>query len=152
MKPTGKSQGRGIFLINKLSQISQWESHSVKFTLTQAQNYIVQKYISDPLLIGGKKFDMRIYALVLSYSPLTVYLYRSGFARFTHVRYDESKLNQSEMHLTNVAVQKNSDNYDQALGGKWYLDKLKIYLASKYGQDKTNLAFYKVQEIIVKTL
>jgi hypothetical protein len=24
MKPTGKSQGKGIFLFNKLSQISQW--------------------------------------------------------------------------------------------------------------------------------
>lgn len=56
------------------------------------------------------------------------------------------------MHLTNVAVQKNSDNYDQNLGGKWFIDKLKIYLSSKYGQDKTNLAFYKVQQIIVKTL
>ena len=97
------------------------------------------------MLIGGKKFDMRIYALVTSYSPLTIYLYRSGFARFTHMRYDETKINQSEMHLTNVAIQKNSDNYDDNLGGKWYLDKLKIYLASKYGQEKTNLAFYKVQ-------
>jgi tubulin polyglutamylase TTLL9 len=29
MKPIGKSQGKGIFLFNKLSQISQWENHSV---------------------------------------------------------------------------------------------------------------------------
>lgn len=49
------------------------------------------------------------------------------------------------MHLTNVAVQKNSDNYDENIGGKWFIDKLKNYLASKYGQDRTNLAFYKVQ-------
>jgi tubulin polyglutamylase TTLL9 len=49
------------------------------------------------------------------------------------------------MHLTNVAIQKYSDNYDESLGGKWYLDKIKIYLASKYGQDKTNIAFYKTQ-------
>lgn len=133
MKPTGKSQGKGIFLFNKLSQISQWENHSVFLILTQAENYIVQKYISDPLLIGGKKFDMRIYALVTNYSPLTVYLYRNGFARFTHVRYDETKINQSEMHLTNVAIQKNVDNYDDNIGGKWYIDKLKIYLSSRYG-------------------
>jgi hypothetical protein len=36
----------------------------------------------------GKKFDLRIFVLVTSYEPLTVYLYRSGFARFTSLRYD----------------------------------------------------------------
>ena len=49
------------------------------------------------------------------------------------------------MHLTNVAIQKYTDNYDESLGGKWYLDKLKVYLASKYGHDKTNMAYYKTQ-------
>jgi tubulin polyglutamylase TTLL9 len=63
-----------------------------------------------------------------------VYLYRSGFARFTHFRYEENKINNSEIHLTNVAIQKNTDAYDDVIGGKWLLDKLKIYLCSKYGQ------------------
>jgi tubulin polyglutamylase TTLL9 len=49
------------------------------------------------------------------------------------------------MHLTNVAIQKNSDNYDETLGGKWFLDKLKHYLISKYGGDKINISFYKIQ-------
>lgn len=31
---------------------------------------------------------MRIYALCTSYQPLTIYLYRAGFARFAHERYD----------------------------------------------------------------
>jgi len=72
----------------------------------------VQRYIADPLLVGNKKFDLRIYVLVMSYQPLTIYLYRSGFARFTHYRYEEGKLSQTEIHLTNVAVQKQTDNYD----------------------------------------
>ena len=88
MKPTGKSQGKGIFLFNRLGQVSNWENHS-------AEPYIAQRYLSDPLLIGGKKFDLRVYALVLSYSPLTVYFYRGGFARFTHCRYDDTKLQNS---------------------------------------------------------
>lgn len=32
--------------------------------------YIVQRYLQYPLLIGGKKFDIRLYALVNSFSPL----------------------------------------------------------------------------------
>ena len=53
---------------------------------TNAEPYIVQKYISEPLIIGGKKFDMRLYVLVTNYNPLTVYLYKNGFARFTTAR------------------------------------------------------------------
>jgi hypothetical protein len=32
--------------------------------------------VDTPYLVGGKKFDLRIYALVTSYNPLRIYLYR----------------------------------------------------------------------------
>lgn len=51
---------------------------------------------------------MRLYALVTSHNPLTVYIYRSGFGRFTHMRYELQDITALESHLTNVAVQKNS--------------------------------------------
>lgn len=35
---------------------------------------------------------MRIYVLVTSHNPLTIYLYRSGFGRFTHYRYDANDI------------------------------------------------------------
>lgn len=40
-----------------------------------------------------------------------------------------------ESHITNVAFQKNSDNYDEEKGGKYQLDKLRLYMLSKYGND-----------------
>ena len=57
-----------------------------------------------------------------------------------------------EMHLTNVAVQKQSDNYDEERGGKYLMDKLRLYLLSKYGEEETEKAFFNIQELIIKTL
>lgn len=69
---------------------------------------MVQRYIHNPYLVGGKKFDLRIYALVLSFMPLRVYLYREGFARFTNARFSLNRedLSNTFVHLTNHAVQK----------------------------------------------
>ncbi|EGR31891.1 tubulin-tyrosine ligase family protein, putative [Ichthyophthirius multifiliis] len=153
MKPIGKSQGKGIFIFRNIKDISSWKNqYKYNPDNPSADPYVVQKYISDPLLIGGKKFDMRIYALCTSYQPLTIYLYRTGFARFTHHRYDLDDINNVYVHLTNVAIQKNSDNYDKKLGGKWLLQKLKLFLISKYGQEKVDYAFFQVQNIIIKSM
>ncbi|CAD8185015.1 unnamed protein product [Paramecium pentaurelia] len=153
MKPIGKSQGKGIFIFNKIQQISQWKN-TLRYNQDnpQAEAYIVQKYIADPLLIGGKKFDMRIYLLCTSYQPLTLYLYRTGFARFTHHRYDSEDISNTYVHLTNVAIQKTSDNYDEKLGGKWNLQTLKLYLMTKYGQEKVAETFYNIQMLMIRSL
>lgn len=147
MKPIGKSQGKGIFLFQNISKISDWSDN-----ISSPEPYIVQRYIHDPLLIGNKKFDLRIYVLVTSHSPLTIYLYRSGFARFTHYRYELNDINNLEGHVTNVFYQKNSDNYDEEKGGKYQLDKLRLYMASKYSSTLVDECFYNIQELIIKTL
>lgn len=92
MKPIGSSQGKGIFLFEKLHQISEWKNDlRWKPEDSKAEKYIVQRYLSSPLLIGGKKFDLRIYVLVTSYQPLTCYMYREGFARFSSTRFTMMK-------------------------------------------------------------
>ena len=100
MKPVGKAQGKGIFLINKLSQISNWKSNP----RTKGRNdeegpeaYIVQRYIENPYLIGGKKFDIRCYVLVTSYYPLTVYIHRNGFCRFSNSQFSMNAKDISNM-------------------------------------------------------
>jgi tubulin polyglutamylase TTLL1 len=110
MKPTGKSQGAGIFLINKLSKLKRW-SREAKASFHPAigkESYVISRYIDNPLLIGGKKFDLRLYVLVTSFRPLKAYLFKLGFCRFCTVKYDTSvtELDNMYVHLTNVSVQK----------------------------------------------
>ena len=70
--------------------------------------YVISRYIENPLLVGGKKFDLRIYVLVTSYRPLKVYQYMHGFARFCNSKYtnDIDDIDNPFIHLTNVAIQK----------------------------------------------
>lgn len=110
MKPTSKSQGIGIFIVRKWSQVRRWLARRGEDTLPNKDLYVCSRYITNPLLIGGKKFDLRIYVLVLSYRPLKVYVFRRGFARFCTSNYtnDLAELDNELIHLTNVAIQKHS--------------------------------------------
>ena len=73
VKPNNLSRGRGIYLVDDVSEVSLDEVS------------VVSKYIGNPLLINGCKFDLRIYVLVTCYDPLRVYVFKEGLARFaTH--------------------------------------------------------------------
>ena len=98
------------------------------------QTYVVSRYIENPLLIGGKKFDLRIYVLITSFRPLRMYL-GDGFARFCNVKYsyDVGEIDNPFMHLTNVSIQKHNEEYNNTHGGKWNVSNLRLYLESTRG-------------------
>ncbi|XP_010626768.1 probable tubulin polyglutamylase TTLL9 isoform X2 [Fukomys damarensis] len=115
MKPVARSQGKGIFLFRRLKDIMDWRkdtrsSDDQKDELP-VENYVAQRYIENPYLIGGRKFDLRVYVLVTSYLPLRAWLYRDGFTRFSNTRFTLSSIDDQYVHLTNVAVQKTSPDY-----------------------------------------
>ena len=115
---------------------------------------MVQRYIENPLLVGGKKFDLRIYVLVTSYMPLQIYLYRSGFGRFSGSRYNTNAKNLGDnyVHLTNAAVQKTAPGYDAGQGCKWPLRNLKLYLIGKFGIAATDRLFKEIEELVIYSL
>jgi hypothetical protein len=77
---------------------------------------VVQKYIHKPHLIEGFKYDLRIYVFVNGINPLRVYIYKDGLARFATEKYEkpsEKNIGNLFMHLTNYAINKNSENFIQ---------------------------------------
>lgn len=98
MKPVGLSRGRGISLVQDLT------------SLQYSHTSVLQKYIENPLCIGGYKFDLRLYVLVTSFQPLEAFIYQEGFARVSTEQYvlDGNSLNNLFIHLTNSSIQKHN--------------------------------------------
>lgn len=74
---------------------------------------VVQRYIENPLLIGGYKFDLRLYVCVPSYRPLTIYLYKEGLARFATEKFSLERLDDPFRHLTNFSLNKLGPGYSE---------------------------------------
>ena len=159
MKPAGKAQGKGIFLFRKLKDITEWKKDDYfrsrdeeKSEREPPETYVVQRYIDKPYLIGGKKFDIRVYILVTSYVPLKAWLYRSGFARFSNTRYSLDSITDQFVHLTNVAIQKTAPDYDPEKGCKWSLQEFRMYLTAKHGHETVKRLFQQMDDIFIKGL
>ena len=76
---------------------------------------MVQRYIHQPLLLEGFKFDLRIYVLVACCDPLRIFWYNDGLVRMATIPYKEptqKNIKQSCMHLTNFAINKHNENYE----------------------------------------
>eukprot|EP01135_Chromosphaera_perkinsii_P005042 Nk52_evm19s311 gene=Nk52_evmTU19s311 len=147
VKPAASARGIGIKVIKKWAQVPK------------KKHVVVQRYVSNPYLIDGLKFDMRLYVYVSSLDPLRIYLYDDGLARFATTKYTKSKkkISSRYMHLTNYSLNKKSKNFikntDADLdntGSKWSLKALKTYLR-KEGVDVDGL-WAKIEDLIVKTI
>jgi tubulin polyglutamylase TTLL6/13 len=102
IKPENCCQGRGIFLTRNYDWI------------VPNEHYVCQRYLHKPYLIDGLKFDLRIYVLITSVTPLRIWIYEEGLARFATSEYVSpvgSNLNNLYMHLTNYAINKDAENF-----------------------------------------
>lgn len=72
----------------------------------------MSKYIANPFLINGLKFDLRIYVLITSFDPWRIYIFNEGLVRFASDAYSPI-INKSNKyaHLTNYSINKKNDKY-----------------------------------------
>ena len=77
-----------------------------------SESGVISRYIGNPLLINGHKFDLRLYVVVTSYEPLRVYIFKEGLVRFASVEYNTRADNQNLfVHLTNYSINRKHKNF-----------------------------------------
>jgi hypothetical protein len=104
VKPTNLSRGRGIYIIDNIQEVK----------IDTEDPLIVCRYIQNPLLINGHKFDLRIYVVVTSYEPLRLYVHQEGLARFATEQYTTADAKSNIFnHLTNYSINKNHHAFVQ---------------------------------------
>lgn len=145
VKPNASSQGRGIYLVDDINEVPM-DDHC-----------IISRYIENPLLINGYKFDLRIYVCITCFEPLKIYMYEEGLARFASEPYRSSSKSNRYIHLTNYSVNKKHENFIQNqdfrhddIGNKWSLSALCKHLEAN--GVNTDLLWSQIYDLIVKTI
>ncbi|ORY13327.1 TTL-domain-containing protein [Neocallimastix californiae] len=138
IKPKGAARGIGIHFLKNVDEINKTD--------------IVTKYISNPLLLEKKKFDLRVYLLVTGHDPLKIYIYKESFARMSSDEYDLEleDLDNVFKHLTNVSVNKKKKTQNGS-SFIWSLPKVKRYISEEYGVD-FNEVWEKIEDIAIKAV
>ena len=101
MKPVASSCGRGIKVYPKAAHIPK------------KKGYLISRYIQNPHIFNGYKYDLRIYVLVTSNDPLKIYVHKYGLVRFATQKYSTSSkgCKKRYIHLTNFAVNKKNTHF-----------------------------------------
>nr|CCC95304.1 unnamed protein product [Trypanosoma congolense IL3000] len=103
MKPNSGCQGRGIVITrDPLNAVEELD------------NYIVQEYITRPLLLEERKFDLRVYVLLTSIRAPSIFMFNDGLVRQCTEIYErptDVNVRNTCKHLTNYAVNKHNPEY-----------------------------------------
>ena len=141
-KPANQSRGRGIYLFR---EAGRWKGSGVA---------VAQRYIR-PLLIGGFKFDLRLYVAVLSFKPLVAYIYQDFLVRFATEKYSLDDLTNVYAHLTNTSINTQGPGYLETKGKigtgcKWNMQQLCIHFHQDGIDDR--LLWQQITNIVILTL
>ena len=133
IKPDNGSLGQGIIVIDPGNEYSPDDMLAV------GQEYIESHLIDD------KKYDLRVYALIATVTPLTIYVFRNGVARFCSETSKDSKSKYSL--LTNIGL--NKENVDPKEMAE--ISKLITEVIPKIGLSEEEL-WSRIDQVIVLSI
>ena len=120
IKPINLNRGRCIQVLNDTNTIVEYLLKIQEMNKIESQDnnhfkcehIILQKYLEKPLLYQGRKFDIRIWILIIGGQENFVYIFKQGHLKATCAEYD---INSSSpfIHLTNYSVQKHNADFSK---------------------------------------
>ena len=115
MKPGEFSnRGQGITCSKNLDDIKKriMTCRNGKEKKGEKRTLILQLYIANPLLYNHRKFDIRVFMLLTVHNgKAKAYWYQEGYIRTSSYTFDLSEITDTDIHLTNDAIQKESGRY-----------------------------------------
>lgn len=129
LKPCTSSRGRGIRILWQFDELRKAFAYPATYDFDpQKDRYVIQRYIKNPLLLQGRKSEIRIYWLVASLDPLLVLMYREGTVRLNTMPFSLDDFDNTLVHVTNVFQQKSHPDYDPSVVLKWSFSDWENYL------------------------
>ena len=102
-KPANENRGIGIEVLSDLEAIEAFLSgKAARSSMGLNPTWVVQKYMESPLLLHGRKFDIRVWASVADDG--TVRMFGPGYIRTSSEPYTLDS-NEAFVHLTNYCMQ-----------------------------------------------
>ena len=130
------------------------------FSNINLNEYIITKYLYNPHLIKGYKYDFRFHGLISGVKPLKIYLYNEGLVRIASEKYNFSLsiLQNEYAFLTNLYVNQKNKNkfiYPQNLSNQedsnlWNLETFQKYCSRN--NINYNKLISEVSDIFIKTM
>ena len=172
VKPVNMSRGRGVHLLKDMAELK----YLIKKSYDEKEvPDLLSRYLDKPHLINNKKYDLRIYVLVTSFSPLRFYIYYNGLVRFATEDYQKENLENIYIHITNYSINKNNLNYksnqknnqeikefeegenedeedEEDDSSKWSLVEYRNYFKKLGKIDILNNIWKQIEDIIIKSL
>eukprot|EP01062_Namystynia_karyoxenos_P019776 TRINITY_DN17465_c0_g1_i1.p1 TRINITY_DN17465_c0_g1~~TRINITY_DN17465_c0_g1_i1.p1 ORF type:complete len:750 (+),score=178.06 TRINITY_DN17465_c0_g1_i1:88-2337(+) len=122
LKPSHRNKGIGIEIFDDDSDALDFvdQNSAPEVNGGKATQYVAQKYIERPLLIHGRKFDLRTWVVLTP--QYDIWMYREGVLRTASEQYALGDLSDRLSHLTNHCIQETGPNFGRFEEGNemWY--------------------------------
>ena len=113
------------------------------------QEYVTQRYITNPFLVDGRKFHLRLYLVITNMQPLRALVHKEGLVLFAASNYSSQieTYHDLSIHLTNAAVAERNNR--QSVSNSMLLSELWSLLQSSYGVD-TEAVWKRILDVMIK--